>query len=183
MARWLKTAMVLWACVRPEPLWADPCPVPDAPAAVVDQVLTRWARPTVPLSRPSPARWTALLPARVTAGARDGDHAGTGYYLGVSGSESMRGLWGRDRALFVRAEWDLRPLWQPAALPETATATAGHAEKVEEIARRAAAQVKALRKAQIQALAVREGEVGCRDAQADAEAALIVLHALLAALQ
>ena len=178
--RLLLGPVLVWLCPVPLGHAAEPCRVADVPLADVTRAVERLAAPRVRVPPAVPSRWTALLPGKMAATWRDGSFAGTGVYWATAG-ETQRGSWGTDRSVVLRAEWDLRPLWAPVSLPAGPTAdVVAHAGHVEEVARRAAAQWLALRRAQQKAALATTGDAACAEAYAESEAAWLVLAAFVA---
>ncbi len=162
----------------PRPAQARPCVVPQAPVSAIAQLLERSAEPHPPALLQPPNRWKALLPTHLSAGLRGGVTNGDGWYDSAAGLFEHT-LISNVQMWHVNFAWDLRPLWasQPT-LHLPAEDFAGRMLKVEELARRAATQVAHVRKAQALATQAQEGDYVCQDAQADAEAALLILRAL-----
>ncbi len=159
-----------------------PCKVADVSTAAIRAALARAVQPTA-WQPPAPtSRWWLLVPATVALGLHDGVHAGTGWTDTLAGGS---GRWSQLDSQWARLtlSWDLRPLLATPA-PRPPPDAAQRLEpiiKVESIAVRAADALRALRKAQALAAQAPAGDPMCRDAQAEAEAAALVLDALVAA--
>ncbi len=159
-----------------------PCTVADVPTQAVRAALARAVRP-IPWQAPPPqSRWWLLVPASVGLGLHDGVHAGTGWTDTLAGGS---GRWSQLDSQWARLTlaWDLRPLLAtpPPRPPPDAAQRLEPIIKVESIAVRAAEALRALRKAQALAALAVAGDPMCKDAQAEAEAAALVLDALVAA--
>lgn len=168
--------LLLWIPAR---AWSVPCRVPDVPVAALRSALQRTSAVPVRLP-PTPDRWRAAFPVRVSAGLHNGSSVGDAWYLGTTLTE--RTSTGSTLGYSVRLEWDLRPLWAkaPSWHGPTPTERMQHALHAEELARRVATQVAKVRKAQALAAQAQDGDYVCADAQADAEAALLVLEVITA---
>lgn len=159
-----------------------PCAVADVSTQAVRAALARAVQPVAWLPPPPKSNWWLLVPASVGLGLHDGVHAGTGWIDTVAGGS---GRWTQMDSQWARLtlSWDLRPLLV-APTPRPPPDVAQRLEpiiKVESIAVRAADALRALRKAQALAAMATAGDPMCKDAQAEAEAAALVLDALVAA--
>jgi hypothetical protein len=156
---------------------AAPCLVSDVAVAGLRAALHRTSAVHV-LPAPSLDRWRAALPVRMSAGIHNGSAVGDAWYLGNTLTERTSNT--TSLGFSVRFEWDLRPLFAkaPTRLGPTPSERLQHALHTEELARRVATQLARLRKAQALATQAQDGDYVCADAQADAEAALLVLGAI-----
>ena len=164
-------------------LLAAPCVLPRAPQAELERALAILAQPPPQRVIQPPSRWKGLLPTRLSMGVRNGTFDQNGYYIGSS-SLSERTLGGTDTGWWLRMDWDLRPLWWTAQA--TAPASDVHlirTERAEHLAERVGVQLNHLRKAESLALQVSDGDLLCQEAQADAEAALLVIGTVLNAVR
>ncbi|MSQ83974.1 MAG: hypothetical protein EXR77_14015 [Myxococcales bacterium] len=162
-----------------------PCVVADVTTAAIRQAFALAVRPTSPLpAAPAPSAWWVLVPTHINLGMHDGVRAGLGYTDSQSGGA---GRWTQfdDQWLRLSLSWDLRPL-VPSAGSKVAPDWGQRLEpliKVESLATRAADAVRTLRKAQTVAASAVAGEALCRQAQGEAEAAALILDALIAAVR
>ncbi len=170
--------LLLWVLV-PAQVAADPCALPEVPRAEIQHALGMLGHAPPPRVVVPPSRFRGLLPTRLSVTVRNGVFDQTGYYLGAT-SLSERLMSGTDTGFAVRMDWDLRPLWWlPAAPYVVPDQHLARAERAEHLAERIALQLNQLRKAESLALQVSEGDLLCREARSDAEAALLVIEAVL----
>ncbi|MBM4344842.1 MAG: hypothetical protein FJ100_15855 [Deltaproteobacteria bacterium] len=159
-----------------------PCAVADVATQAVRAALARAVRPMTWQPPPPRSAWWLLVPATVGLGLHDGVHAGTGWTDTLSGGS---GRWSQFDSQWARLtlSWDLRPLAvNPSSKPPPDAAQRLEPMiKIESVAVRAADALRALRKAQALAASTTAGDPMCKDAQAEAEAAALVLDALVAA--
>lgn len=182
-------ALVQQARGEPRPSAGPPAPTPtptppvcevgDLPEGALDSALAALTR-APPVTSPG-RRWTALLPDRVSLGLREQLQEGTGAYLGSTGLLTERAAATAATGYSVKLDWDLKPLWSPPPRPPPPSIEQRleTALKAEQLTARVAGHLRKLRAAQSVATQVRAGDPACFDAQADAEAALVVLLAVL----
>jgi hypothetical protein len=170
-------SMMLWMWL-PAIARAEACVLPEAPLPQVEHALGMLAHAPPPRVYMPPSRWRGLLPTRMVAGMRNGAFDEVAWYMANTPTEKLSN--GTNIAWTLRFDWDLRPLWErqlpPIAVPDQHLA---RAERVEHLAERIALQLNQLRKAQALALQVSAGDLLCREAQSDAEAALLVIASVL----
>lgn len=182
----LRVAIFLLAAAVPLRVSADPaakpCTVADVPNAAVRQAFAVAERPIAWIPPPPRSKWSVLVPAKVGLWLHDGVRAGIGWTDSFAGQS---GRWTQFDDQFVRLliTWDLRPLTAqpPARRPPDLAERIEPLIKVEQLAQRAAEAIRALRKAQALAATTAEGEPLCREMQGEAEAAALILDALIAA--
>jgi hypothetical protein len=171
--------MVLWMWL-PAIARAEPCVLPEAPLPQIERALGLLAQSPPPQVFVAPSRLRALLPTRMTAGMRNGAFDQVAWYMATTPTEKISN--GTNIGWTLHLDWDLRPLWAsplpPMTMPDQHLA---RAERVEHLAERIALQLEHLRKAESLALQVSEGDLLCREAQSDAEAALLVIASVLTA--
>lgn len=162
-----------------EPPASHPCEVGDLPDGLLESALATLTRP-VTVTAPG-WRWTALLPDRVSLGLREQLQEGTGAYLGSTGLLSERAAATAATGYSLKLDWDLKPLWTPPPrpLPLSIEQRLEASLKTEQLAAKLAGHLRKLRAAQAVATQTRAGDPACFDAQADAEAALVTLVAVL----
>lgn len=171
---WL-SALTAQAAEPPRP---RPCAMPELNGDEVLQALRQLAKP-VALLPASPSRWTALFPQQVGLTLTDGERASLGWTESLTGSTDR---WTQYAAwsVSVRFSWELKELFRPAPsvvqpTPEQRLQWALHTES---LAQRLSQSLRQLRKAQALAATTAHGDPLCSEAQADAEAALLVLIAV-----
>lgn len=160
----------------------QPCVVADVPAEAVRDAFARAVRPVYVPPPPPVRRWVAWVPVHVGVGLHDGVRSALGW------SETLAGPSGRwsqfdDQWVRLTIAWDLRPLTAEPP-PRPVADMAQRLEpllRAEQLAMRAAESVKSLRSAQLLASSALAGDPLCRQAQGEAEAAALVLDALIAA--
>lgn len=158
---------------------ASPCQLPPAPMAELQQALGALGRTPPPKVVQNPSRWLALLPAHVSAGIRDARLEQTSWFVSET-SLTQRVSDGASLAWSVRLDWDLRPLWlMPSQRVLPGESRLEHAQKAEHLAERIGNHLQVLRKAEALAVQLQEGDLLCRETQAEAEAALLVLGTVL----
>lgn len=160
---------------------AQPCHLPDLAVAPLQAALARMSRPPL-LPPPSPSRWRALLPGRVSLGARQGLSDGLGWSATAGATTtSERMAQSVERAYSVRIDWDLRGLWtvEPARPGPTPADRLQQAANAEQLADKMGKHWKRLRAAQGVALQTVAGDLLCAEALSDAEAAILALQAVL----
>ena len=169
----------VWLLVLvPAHVQAEPCALPEAPMAQIEHALAMVGRAPPPRVVVPPSRLRGLLPTRMVMGMRNGAFDEVAWYMVATPTEKISN--GTNIGWTLRFDWDLRPLWA-SPLP-TFVAPDQHlarAERVEHVAERVAVQLNQLRKAQSLALQVSAGDLLCREAQGDAESALLVIAAVL----
>ncbi len=169
------------AALAADPL-PKPCQVADVATVDVRDAFARAVRPVVVLPPPPVQRWVAWVPVQVALGLHDGVRSALAFSETLAGSS---GRWTQfdDQSVRLTIAWDLRPL-TAQALPRPVADMSQRLEpllRVEQLALRAADALRALRSAQLLAATATQGEPLCRQAQGDAEAAALVLDALIAA--
>lgn len=176
---WLMALAVLW----PVAAGAQPCSMPDLGGTEILQLIQQIARPAV--AQPQVAsRWTALVPQQFGLTVHGGERASLGWTDTLTTSTerfSQYASWG----VSMRFGWDLRDLVRPApaALQPTTEQRLQWALHTESLASRLAQPLRLLRTAQLLAATAQRGDPICAEAQADAEAALLVLQAVRVAAQ
>ena len=181
--RWLTALALLFAAPFAVDAQAAPCPMPDLGGAEILQLIQQLGRPV--LAQPAPqSRWTALVPQQVGLSMNSGERASLGWTDTLTTSTdrfSQYASWG----VSVRFSWDLKDLMRPAqpALQPTTEQRLQWALHTESLASRLAQPLRQLRTAQLLASTAQRGEPMCAEAQADAEAALLVLQAVRIAAQ
>ncbi len=162
---------------------AATCPMADLGGSDILQLLQQLGRPT--LAQPEPqSRWAALLPQQVGLTVHNGQRASVGWTDTPTTSTERYGQyasWG----VSVRLGWDLKELLRPAPLPQLPTTDQRlqWALHTESLASRLAVPLRQLRRAQLLATTAQRGDPVCAEAQAEAEAALLVLQAVRIAAQ
>ncbi|MCO4760269.1 MAG: hypothetical protein KC502_02120 [Myxococcales bacterium] len=149
--------------------------MPTVDRARITRALSRVAR------RPKanhPSRLWALLPTKVAASGRQMINSGAGVYLGEL-SQTERWLIGDRRGWSVRVTWDLRQLWQSNRRPRPSKLS--HILRTDHIAERVAKTLMKVGRARATAMRLSAGTPGCVQAQTTAEAAILRLRSLLAA--
>ncbi len=158
---------------------AAPCRVPDVPTQALRIALGQAVAPKpVPILEID--RWRAALPVRMSASMHNGWLEGDGWSA-TSAGPSQRTSSSASLGYAIHLQWDLHGLWARAPLragPTTAERLQ-RALHAEELARRAAAQLQRLRRAQALASQAQDGDYVCQDAQAEAEAAALVLGVMI----
>lgn len=161
-------------------LRAEPCTLPPIPMAELQQSLAAMSRTPPPRIVQPLSRWRGLLPVRLMMGMRNGTFDETAWYMTTTPTEKIAS--GTNLGWSLRMDWDLRPLWAsqtPVFLPgETHLA---RAERAVHLAERVGAQLQTLRKAEALAMQLENGDLLCKETQAEAEAALLVLQTVLEA--
>ena len=153
--------------------------LPEAPTTQIEHALGTLAHAPPPRVVSPPSRYRGLLPTRLSVSVRDGTFDQTGYYMGAT-SLSERLMSGTDTGVTVRMDWDLRPLWwTPTGTYTAPDQHLARAERAEHLAERIALQLNQLRKAESLALQTSAGDLLCREAQGDAEVALLVIAAVV----
>ena len=173
---------ILWLCGATaqavEPPRPRPCAMPELNGDEVLQALRQLSKP-VALLPATPSRWTALVPQQVGLTLHDGQRASLGWTETLTGSTdrwTQYAAWG----VSVHFSWELKELFRPAPsivqpIPEQRLQWALHTES---LAQRLSQSLRQLRKAQALAATTAHGDPLCSEAQADAEAALLVLIAV-----
>lgn len=175
--RWLGLGLVLLGAL-PAALCAEPCVLPEAPMAQIQHALGVLAHAPPPRVFMPPSRWRGLLPTRMISGFRNGAYDEIAWYMTSVPEEKISN--GTNIGWSLRFDWDLRPLWANPLTPVTAPDQhLARAERVERLASRIAIQLNSLRKAESLAMQVSDGDLLCREAQSDAEAALLVIGSVL----
>ncbi len=166
-----------------EPVRPRPCAMPEFDGAQVLQALRQLARP-VGLLPAQPSRWTALVPEQVSVALHDGQRASLGWTDTLTGSTD-RWTQYADWGVTLRLSWELKDLFRPAppAQHPPADQRLQWALHTESLAQRLSQSLRQLRKAQALAATTAQGDPLCSEAQAEAEAALLVLLAVQAASQ
>ena len=160
---------------------AEPCALPPLPLGEIRQALSALSQAPPPRPWSPPSRLRGLLPAHVSMGVRNGIYDQAGWYAGAT-SLSERATSRVDTGWWLRMDWDLRPLWWPGQpLHPPADQHLARAERAERLAERVSAEVRSVHKAQSLALQVSEGDLLCKEAQAEVEAALVVIESVLVA--
>lgn len=162
---------------------AATCPVADLGGTEILLLLQRLARPVL-VHAPSPSRWLALVPQQVGLTVQNGERASLGWTETLTTSSDRFSLYA-SWAVALRFSWDLKDLVRPA-LPEPVPTTEQRLQwalHTESLASRLSVPLRQLRRAQLLAATVESGDPACADAQADAEAALLVLQAVRIAAQ
>jgi len=107
----------------------------------IEAALARLARPR---ASAQPSRLWALLPVKLTTGARQSVNTGAGLYV-ADDAARVRWLAGDRRGWSVRLSWDLGALWRPTAARAAAAqrnAPLAHALRVERVASQVANAVR-----------------------------------------
>jgi len=175
----LRLLIVVCLLGAPLPIIAEPCQIAAVPMPEIQHALGVLSQAPPPRPFVAPSRLRSLVPMRVSMGVRNTAYDQSAYYMGAT-SLSERASGGTDTGWWVRLDWDLRPLWWtslPAAPP--ADQTLNRAERTERLAERLSIQLGHWHKAESLALQVSDGDLLCREAQADAETALLVIAAVL----
>lgn len=162
---------------------ASPCPVASVEAAAVARVLARLAAPAAAPERSGWHRLGALLPRRVAWTSRKANSDGAGWYAGLAGGVSERGLWNASDGWSVRLVWDLRPLWQPrpTAPAQRWRDPLQRAEQLEGLAGRLAHRLERLARLAHQAAAPELEPGRCPLLQAQAQAQVLAVRAAITA--
>lgn len=171
---WLSTASTQAA----EPPRPRPCAMPELNSDEVLQALRQFSKP-IAVVPTTPSRWTALVPQQVGLTLHDGQRASLGWTDTLTGSTdrwTQYAAWG----VSVRFSWELKELFRstPAAVQPTQEQRLQWAMHTESLAQRLSQSLRQLRKAQALAATTAHGDPLCSEAQADAEAALLVLIAV-----
>jgi hypothetical protein len=161
------------------PPGSQPCHVATVATADLEAAMRSVVRP-VWRTPPPLRRWAALIPSQLSVGVHGGTRAGVGWTETLTGLNE-RWLQAAEQTVTVRLEWDLRDLGRTQPLAVLAETPLEVASRAEQLAQRAAESLRMLRRAEAAAAWSWQGEPLCRDAQADAESAAIVLRALIAA--
>ncbi len=162
---------------------AAPCALPQVDVGAVHRTLSRLALPP-PL--PAPSGWRrlgALLPRKVSWTSRDGHNDGAGWYAGLEGGVSERGLWGSSSGWNLRLVWDLQPLWRApmAPAPSRWRDPLHRAEQLERLGARLGVRLRQLARLEQRAALLVLGERACSGVRAEARASLLAIGATLAA--
>ncbi len=175
-----RVACVWLLVLVPARAGAEPCALTELPMAQIQHALASLAHAPPPRVFVPPSRLRGLLPTRMVAGMRNGAFDEVAWYMANTPTEKLSN--GTNIGWTLRFDWDLRPLWASAGPPLVAADQhLARAERVEHVAERVALQLNHWRKAESLALQVSAGDLLCREAQADAEAALLVLVSVLEA--